>query len=260
MKKQMTMKFDIWVMILIVLCLTSCSAPEKGNPNEIMLEAISGVKQQQSLYFQGISQVSIAGHTVFTANAFEGHKVGEQQLLIQSNRSKEQPSDEENVLIPVNPIDQLEQLRALNAVPSWNEELSKGAARVMDVKVGSEVMTPIIKQQLEQRWEALNTKARSLTNSELSKLPKEQGQQVSTNLETFMKESRSQLDEMLGSLAVNRLCRIWLDASGAQTIKQMQITTMMDYKQGGAERQESSITTFQFDTVKAPAVIPDSSS
>lgn|GEM_PF-2617491 len=263
-----------WRWTLAALCALaagSAGCAEAGGEEETLQAALTALAQEPSLAFQGSVTVQADGGLALPPFAFAGAARSGAAVTLRpsspmtaasggrvsaaaaeagraapeaggagaASGGAGEPSPEAAALALRDPLRQLEALTAQPpAAVRWSPALARGGQRVLEAEAAPAELRRRLTRLYREQGQAL-----------AAELGKRQAAAADTAeaaaWAALAARSAAQLEEMLAALDAQATYRFWVNAGGALP-GQLEVTTAVSYRLGGAEHRETSVATYQF--------------
>jgi hypothetical protein len=252
----------------IIAAVASCS-PIEPDPELTLDLALKTIDKQNSFAFSGTEEVQVDGITVQQRGAVRGAVAEQNRMYVQSE------SDEgtvykrkEEAWIPAasqltsvtglfgnwNPLEKLEQLRALDKQVRINREMSLVNSLALDAEINSEEVTEWVKTSVRNRLESLTSdRLDSFIHTE--HLNEAEASQLREELAKSTKANATKLMAMSDTLSVRMNYRMWIEPESS-LMQRMTVEMLLSYHYDNQDHHEAIFADYEFRDFDKKVIIP----
>jgi hypothetical protein len=257
----------------LLIANAGCSGIGGPSADELLGGAVQTLTATAAanLAFQGTSQTSVSGYALPEAPAFEGRVTGGNKLVlrVQPEPGAAAPgaADAETVLTRgaggawapgaadaaaaelagqrLNPLPWLDRLPQLRRQAVLDASASDASVAVVRVSADPAQVRQLAAGELQRQGDRLQQRVQAELAAEPKGLGPVQAAARRSELQSIAAEGAARLQEMLASLQADGSFRFWIERSTRKPIR-MEVETRLKYRSGGADREETGVTTYAF--------------
>ncbi|MEI7027175.1 hypothetical protein [Paenibacillus sp. y28] len=246
MGNQKTGRRTVKIMSAVLGVAAACSACTAGtgtaNPEQALSQAISGIKGKSAYAFQGKSELKIEGTTYVNQVGFEGY-VQNNRLIQTSGLPQTAAAGSSEPGAAWSPMQKLEQFEQSAGRVRENKELSRGGVTVLDLELTPEES----KNEWSSRTAALQQtpEERVASFRKMHRLSDKEADAMKQELQAATQDYQTELQDMLRTLSVQTLHRIWID-NATSLPKKLETRSTLRYETAGTPREETTTDSYEF--------------
>lgn len=244
----------------------------QAEPDELLLQAISGLSGTDDFRFAGTTAVTVGGLPLQREISFQGTVTGHNRLTMTFDREAagaamfgseaaepvvfsrrenewvlaEAGSPESaDLLLAWNPLHKLEQLGAMKRRVESRKDDDESRLTVLTVTPDDASTTEAARSRLAGQAAMLDTDKLLAGWREKLALSEREAARMKGELEQSVQRARQLVEEADSSLKASSVYRIWIDRV-SRLPKKMQVETEMTYTSAGAPKTETTRTDYTF--------------
>jgi hypothetical protein len=238
----------------LLIANAGCSGIGGPSADELLGGAVQTLTATAAanLAFQGTSQTSVSGYALPEAPAFEGRVTGGNKLVlrVQPEPGAAAPGAADAAAAELagqrlNPLPWLDRLPQLRRQAVLDASASDASVAVVRVSADPAQVRQLAAGELQRQGDRLQQRVQAELAAEPKGLGPVQAAARRSELQSIAAEGAARLQEMLASLQADGSFRFWIERSTRKPIR-MEVETRLKYRSGGADREETGVTTYAF--------------